>query len=270
MREQVMRAGLRRRRFAFAGAGSVAAVAAVAAAGLFAGTTAGSDSLRINQPAAGSTSPSPAAATAAGPRGNDMTSRAGVGETTQPGASTGSQPAPQAAPAPAPPSRASAAPSSGHGRHQPVTRTEREFGQVCQGDQMKVGSGGVSTSGWCVSVAPPGARDSSPLASLTVTVCRSTTKDAGALIFDTAQEVDFVISSPSSRNALWRWSTGQRFRSTRHVLYLGYSQCVDWETTWDWRDDRGAPVPSGRALRLTAWSTSHELSNHPVAVDFSA
>jgi hypothetical protein len=103
---------------------------------------------------------------------------------------------------------------------------------------------------------------------LTFTVCRSTARDGGALTYATAQEVELVISVAGSSRRLWTWSSGQRFARTQHVLYRGSSQCFDWETTWDWRDDRGADVPANRTLRLTAWSTASELHNQPVAVDF--
>jgi hypothetical protein len=265
MREAVMQAGLRRRRIAFAGAGSACAVVVVTAAALLAGTAAGSDSLRIEQPAVG------ASAASAGPdidAGGTPAfgTTAGTASTSQP------QPGPSGAPAsarpaaPAPSARPARSPGSGHGMHGPVARSDREFGQVCQGDQMMLGPGGVSTSGWCVMVAPPAARETTPYPTLTFTICRSSAKDSGALTFDTTQEVDFAISSSGKR--LWTWSTGQRFARHRHVLHRGSSQCFDWETAWDWRDDRGQPVPRS-GLRLTAWSTSAELRRSPASADFS-
>jgi hypothetical protein len=266
MREQVMRAGLRRRRFAFAGAGSAAAVAVVAAAGIFAGTTAGSDSLRIDQPATGPSAHSSAVAVS---ESTDVGTTAGTSSVTAPrpdGPTT--QPRPAAAPAPS--GRPSASPRSEHGTHGPVTRKDREFGQVCQGDQWLVGTGGAKTSDWCVMVTPPESREATSQPTLTFTICRSTTKDSGALTYDTAQEVEFVVSVPATDKKMWTWSTGQRFPRTRHVLHRGSSQCFDWQTSWDWRDDRGAAIPAHGSLRLTAWSTSVELRRSPVSVDFSS
>jgi hypothetical protein len=268
MRELVMRAGLRRRRVAFAGAGSAAAVALVAAAGVLIGSTAGPDSLRINQPAGGQTAQSsPVAAVAGGDfrRTPGTTSRA---TTAQGGNAAAPQPRPLAAPAP---SRSpSAAPHGNQGMHEPVTRTDREFGQVCQGDQMQVGPGGVSTSGWCITVAPPGAHDTTPYPMLTFTVCRSSAKDSGALTFDTPQEVELVISVTSTKKSVWTWSHGQRFRAGRHVLHMGSSQCSDWQTHWNWRDDNGRSLPAGERLTLTAWSMSAELKHFPVTAELRA
>ena len=264
MREHVMRAGMRRRRIAYAGAGSFLAAVAIGVAGLLVGSTATTDSLRIDQPATrdGRAVTAPAALPEAAAR----TTSGAVGPREQAPA-VGGQPQ-QAASAPQPSARPSASPAGrNRGTHGQVTRSDREFGQLCPGDAMGVGSGGVSSSGWCVMVAPPESRAATPNPALTFTVCRSTTKDGGALTFPTAQEVEFVIGTTGGKK-LWTWSTGQRFRATRHVLYRGSSQCFDWTTRWDWRDDSGRDVPRGQ-LRLTAWSTAQELRHSPVHVDFS-
>jgi hypothetical protein len=270
MRAQVMRAGARRRRFALAGAGSLAAVAVFAAAGVFAGSPGSSDSLRVDQPAGGHDASGRQPVGLSAPRDSGATAAMQPAGAPRAAGAPAAQPAPHAAPAPTPSGRASSAPNNGHGNHGPMTRTEREFGELCPGGYTGVGTGGVSSGEWCVFMAPPGSRDSTPYPTLTFTVCRSVTKDAGALTFDTAQEADFVISLRSTKKALWTWSTGQRFRSTRHVLYVGYSQCIDWQTNWDWRDDRGATIRAGQSLRLTCWSTSKELRNSRIAADFTS
>jgi hypothetical protein len=274
MREAVMRAGLRRRRrFAFAGAGSAGAVALVLAAALLAGTAAGRDALRIEQPATNAT-PDGSAGTDA-----DSASRAidGLGAGGSPGAAGFGGPGGQGRgeiQAPAPSARPSASASPRPGNHGPMTRREPEFAQrVCSGDGVSVGTNGVSSgSDWCLEVTGPDYRDSTPNPTppLTLSICRSMAKDSGALTFDTGQEVDFEISVAGGTNKLWRWSSGQRFASKRHVLYRGSGQCFEWETLWHWQDDRGRPVPSGRTLRLTAWSTSRELGHLQTSTEFAS
>jgi hypothetical protein len=268
-----MRDGLRRRRFALAGAGSAMAVAVLAAAALVAGSNQQSDSLRVDQPASHATS---AGSTSSG---TDRTSdSAAVLGTTGAGQSApaGSYGAPTPRPLNSPPESAgpTASPASKAPVHGPVTRRESELGdKVCSGNGVSVGTDGVGTGNdWCLEVAGPDYRNTTPYApaTLTFTVCRSMAKNAAPLTFATAQEVDFQIATAKGSKKLWTWSTGHRFRSSKHTLQVDTGRCFDWQTTWTWTDDRGKPVPPGQTLRLTAWSTSRELGSKEMYADFEA
>ncbi|MDT7539566.1 MAG: hypothetical protein QOI82_3151 [Actinomycetota bacterium] len=270
-RETVMRDGLRRRRLAFAGAGSAAAVAIVAVAGLLAGTTAGSDSLRVDQPAGGSSPSAPAAVAMAGAQAGSTT---GEGQPQRPGTVQDAQ-SMRGAPVTAaqPSAQPTSAPASSPRRREPMTR--RTSQQVCPGSGVGVGTSGVIVSGdWCLTVNRPQTRNAAAQATLTFSICRNATMGRAGLTYSTTQEADFTISVPKTKTTaeaiLWRWSTGQRFAASRHTLTVGGTDCYDWVTGWDWRDERGRLVPTGQSLRLAAESTARELAFKEVSTDFTS
>jgi hypothetical protein len=271
-REKVMREGLRRRRLAFAGAGSAAAVAVFAAAALVAGTTAGTDSLRVDQPAgSGSSTSAPDAVAMAGAQPGSTT---GQGQPQRPVTVQDAQSTPSAPVTAAQPStQATSAPASSPRRREPMTR--RTSQQVCPGNGVGVGTTGVIVSGdWCLIVSRPQTRASAARASLSFSICRNAAKARAGLTYSTTQEADFAISVPKTttkpQTILWRWSTGQRFARSPHALTVGGTDCYVWETGWDWRDERGRLVATGQSLRLAAESTARELAYKEVSTDFTS
>jgi hypothetical protein len=265
-RETVMRDGLRRRRLAFAGAGSAAAVAIVAVAGLLAGTTAGSDSLRVDQPAGGSSTSGPDAVAMAGTGPGGVTAfgrLAGTGTASGPKSAPG---APLADPRPS--AQATGRPADSIRRREPMTR-QRES-QVCGGDSVAVGTSGVRTGDWCMYLTTPTSHDPNTSLALSFGICRNAAKERAALTYLTTEETDFTITVSKTKKVLWRWSTGQRFPNSRHVLMVGGTDCYFWSTAWDWRDDAGKPVAASQALQLTAESTSRELAYEEVSTTFSS
>lgn len=89
------------------------------------------------------------------------------------------------------------------------------------------------------------------------------------LNFDNDQSFDFIITSDSSNQPVWRWSSSHYFARVKRSIGLLPGESREFSGEWSGLDSDHQPVPPGKYFVIGVLTTSPELRTPPKEFNFT-